>query len=63
MNIIIHLLHFHYYIFISYNSFNLFILFIYCYKVSPKLRLIRGKPLYHLDIFREIYEKDITTRA
>ncbi|MED6206629.1 hypothetical protein PIB30_028619 [Stylosanthes scabra] len=30
-------------------------------KSNPKLRQIRGKPLHHLDILRDIYEKDIAT--
>ncbi|MED6138361.1 hypothetical protein PIB30_073679 [Stylosanthes scabra] len=30
-------------------------------KSNPKFRQIRGKPLHHLDIVRDIYEKDIAT--
>lgn len=32
--------------------------FIYYYKANSKLRLIWGKPLHHLNIFRETYEKN-----
>ncbi|MED6196952.1 hypothetical protein PIB30_052140 [Stylosanthes scabra] len=30
-------------------------------KSNPKLRQIRGKYLHHLNILRDIYEKDIAT--
>ena len=32
-------------------------------QANPKFRLIKGKSLYHLDILREIYDKDIATGA
>ena len=32
-------------------------------QANPKFRLIKGKSLYHLNILREIYDKDIATRA
>ncbi|MED6174796.1 hypothetical protein PIB30_072359 [Stylosanthes scabra] len=32
-------------------------------EANPKFKSIRGKHLYHLDILKEIYDKDMATRA
>jgi len=60
-----YLLQFTCHIFIIIYLLLLIILFyfiiLYYYKAKPKLRLRWGEPLYHLDTFKGIYEKDIVT--
>ena len=62
IDIIIHLLYFHYYAFLV-TIVLTFYLSIFCYKVNPKLSLIWGKPFHYFDILIEIYDKYIATRA